>query len=126
MNKEIENNAQSNTCPKQTLITPLQILNGINTPSAFPGNVPKDELPKTSPDVIDNLILGIDEMTKEVVPATSNQRIEKTTLGKIIEVVRWITAIIACAYVASLLFLRSSHNPLYTDFMKTIVALIPH
>eukprot|EP00826_Nyctotherus_ovalis_P063941 TRINITY_DN9374_c0_g4_i2.p1 TRINITY_DN9374_c0_g4~~TRINITY_DN9374_c0_g4_i2.p1 ORF type:complete len:131 (-),score=11.17 TRINITY_DN9374_c0_g4_i2:485-877(-) len=111
-NLKTEDNTQPVVLPKQNIAVPLtlQVSNGINKavdhkPLVLrnddkPKKVAAEELPRTSPDdFINNLIQDFDNMANDTAPAATSQRIEKTTLGKVMEVVSWVTSIIACAYV---------------------------
>jgi len=87
---------ETNNLPEQNGNTPL------TQETKITDNKPicNKELPNTDPDnFINNLIFGINEMTKEVAPATNNQRIEKSSLGKVIDIVGWMVAILSCAFV---------------------------
>lgn len=121
--------------PKQNITVPmtLQTSNGTNKivdhqplvlrNDAKPKEVAAEDLPRTSPDdFINNLIQGFDDMANETAPAATNQRIEKTALGKVMEAVSWVTSIIACAYVLVALFCRLSPSALYMGFIKAIPA----
>ena len=52
-------------------------------------------------DHINNLILGIETIAKEV-KVTASAKIERTILGKVVEMTKFIIAIFGCLYVLTL------------------------